>query len=114
MSDSLDRSEVIDALSVGQGAADDVWCRLDSPTCVPELKAETDIPIATLYRAVNALERAGLIELAHQANCTTSCRSVDHYVQTCQSITLRADNGAVDSESIDWKIRRELETYHDH
>ncbi|AUV81274.1 hypothetical protein C2R22_06015 [Salinigranum rubrum] len=112
----LDPQAVIDALELGDGIALEIWRALDEPGCAQDFIDE-GMPQATVYRALDELHTACLIEETDSKLRPDTRRRCQYYIRPNDALTLRVvDDGSLVLTThlrVDREIRREVDYYHD-
>lgn len=116
MSNELDPEAVLYALNRGDGTALEIWRALDEPRCAKDF-IEDGLPNMTVYRALDDLHAACLIEETDSGVRPDNWRRNQHYIRPHDALTLRVlDDGSLALTAdlrVDREIRKEVDYYHD-
>jgi hypothetical protein len=107
---------VIDGLKSGDKAGLEIWRALDEPRCAQDF-IDDGMPQATVYRALDGLHAACLIEETEEELRPSTRRRAQHYIRTHDALTIRVlDDGRLaltTNPRVDREIRNEVDYYHD-
>jgi hypothetical protein len=102
---------IINALGIGDGTGLEIWRHLHEPHCAKHFVGVHDMPQATVYRALNHLHEACLIDE------TDRYYRAQRYVRTADTLTLHvAPDGELEltmSTEADPEMRREINFHRD-